>query len=384
MAEHPSQPDARGGRGPAAEPEAVRQLEERLARRERELEAVHRITAALHARTDVDALVQQTLLVAIEVAEASAGSVLLPDEERARLVFRYVVTESAEVTDRLACREMPADQGMVGRVFQEGRGRITLNVAAETAHYRLIDAETHFRTRDMITVPLRTSGAQTVGVMQVLNRRRGQFSGEDLAVLDILAAQAASAIETAALHAELLETEVARKRFYREVIRCVTGDRLQLVDPEEIPVPGPPALEFSLAEPDAYAGMRRGLLELAAQAGMPRERAQDLELAAGEAATNAIKHGRKGRCVLWAAPDRLIARIEDEGPGIRPEDLPATLFQPGFSTKVSLGMGYTLMLEMVDRIWLSTSPRGTIVQLEKCLQPEEVSDDLVAALLDRF
>src|SRR5437868_15444307 len=111
MAEPLSPPGPPGGGDPAAEPESVRQLHERLARRERELEAVHRITAALHARTDVDALVQQTLLVAIEVAEASAGSVLLPDGERARLVFRYVVTESAEVTDLLACREMPADQG---------------------------------------------------------------------------------------------------------------------------------------------------------------------------------------------------------------------------------------------------------------------------------
>src|SRR5439155_25652463 len=105
---------------------------------------------------------------AIESAEASAGSVLLPDAERRRLVFRYVVTESAELTGRLACREMPADQGLVGRVFQEGRGTITLDAAAETAHYRTIDQETHYQTRDMITVPLRTLGGQTAGVMQVL------------------------------------------------------------------------------------------------------------------------------------------------------------------------------------------------------------------------
>jgi anti-sigma regulatory factor (Ser/Thr protein kinase) len=363
---------------------SIQALREQLARRERELAAVHRITTALHAQTDLDVLVQQTLLVAIEIAEASAGSVLLPDGARQHLVFRYVVSESSEVTGHLASRAMPADQGLVGRVFQEGRGRITASAAAEAAHYRAIDQETHYHTRDMITVPLRTTGGETIGVMQVLNRRRGQFTGEDLEVLEILAAQAAAAIETASLHAELLQAEVERKRFNREVIRCVTGGKLQLVDPEEIPTPGAPALELSLAEPEAYAAMRRGLLELAERAGMPRERAQELELAAGEAATNAIKHGRNGRCALWTAPDRLVARISDEGPGIRPEDLPATLFQPGFSTKVSLGMGYTLMLELVDCMWLSTGPQGTIVQLEKRLHPEEASAELLAALLERF
>ena len=36
--------------------------------------------------------------------------------------------------------------------------------------------------------------------------------------------------------------------------------------------------------------------------------------------------------------------------GIKPDDLPATILKPGFSTKVSLGMGYTLMLELVGLI----------------------------------
>jgi hypothetical protein len=52
----------------------------------------------------------------------------------------------------------------------------------------------------------------------------------------------------------------------------------------------------------------------------------------------------------------------------------------GFSTKASLGVGYTLMLQLVDRLWLATSDEGTIVQLEKRLQPvPETADALLAA-----
>ena len=46
------------------------------------------------------------------------------------------------------------------------------------------------------------------------------------------------------------------------------------------------------------------------------------------------------------------------------------LFRHGFSTKVSLGMGYTIMLELADRLWLATSPAGTVLQLEKRVRPE--------------
>src|SRR5262249_34058848 len=160
------------------------------------------------------------------------------------LVFRYVMAESAEITDRLVCREMPVDQGIAGFVFQSGKGIITDDVDAEAHHYRVIERDTHYHTRNMVTVPLRTSARQTIGVMQVLNRRNGAFSEADLEVLEILAAQAASAIETATLYARVLEIENDRKRFYREVIRCVTGGKLHLVAHEELSPEGRLALDL--------------------------------------------------------------------------------------------------------------------------------------------
>src|SRR5205807_2387892 len=104
----------------------LERLREQLRQRERELEAVRRITAALHTKVTPDELVRDTLLSAAETVNAAAGSVLLHDRERDELVFSYVIGEKADV---LTGRRMPSSQGVVGRVFQSGEAEITLDAA---------------------------------------------------------------------------------------------------------------------------------------------------------------------------------------------------------------------------------------------------------------
>src|SRR5205085_12670848 len=76
-------------------------LRERLHRRERELQAIRRITTALHARTNLDELERQTLNVAIEVVDAQGGTIYLHDPREEVLIFRYVVGATPEITRRL-------------------------------------------------------------------------------------------------------------------------------------------------------------------------------------------------------------------------------------------------------------------------------------------
>jgi GAF domain-containing protein len=363
---------------------ALRSSEELLARRERELRAVHTITRALLARTSVDDLVRRTLLAAVEAANAGAGSILLHDPERDRLVFRHVVGETPEVREKLVGREVAPDEGIAGAVFRSGRGTISPDVAADGRHNQGIDAETHYRTRNMIAVPLKTPLGHTLGVIEVLNRRRHEFDEADLEVLEILAGQAAAALETASLYEQVLEAQREKERFTREVIRCVTQDRLYVVDAEEIPEEGRLALEVSLEEPGGFNRLRKGLEAIAHGAGTSPERTDDLLIAVAEAAGNALKHAVGGRAAVYVTDDRVIVRVSDRGAGIRPEELPATLFKSGFSTKISLGMGYTLMLALTDRIWLATGPAGTTVQIEKAVGPPPKPDPAVMAALERF
>ena len=54
----------------------------------------------------------------------------------------------------------------------------------------------------------------------------------------------------------------------------------------------------------------------------------------------------------------------------------------GYSTKPSLGYGFTIMLESLDALYLCTDQKGTTVILQMNLQEEESEVDLDQFLLN--
>ncbi len=145
------------------------------------------------------------------------------------------------------------------------------------------------------------------------------------------------------------------------------NERMYFVRREEIPVLGQLVAERSLSELSQVSNFRHELKTLLEQRGVEPDITQDLLVAAGEASNNACVHGGGGRCCVFASDDRLVVRVSDNGPGISAEYLARAVFETGFSSIGTCGMGYTLMLGFADRIWLATDPTGTVVQLEKCL-----------------
>jgi len=93
-------------------------------------------------------------------------------------------------------------------------------------------------------------------------------------------------------------------------------------------------------------------------------------------------HGAKGALGSAVAPDREIVAVSDSGGEIRSEALPGAFLPAGFSTNASLGMSYALVLELADRLWPATRPKGTKRRLEKWLHPEEHHAAGLFALLE--
>jgi anti-sigma regulatory factor (Ser/Thr protein kinase) len=57
----------------------------------------------------------------------------------------------------------------------------------------------------------------------------------------------------------------------------------------------------------------------------------------------------------------------DHGEGIDTFAIPRVAFQSGYTTKSTMGLGYTLMLAVCDRVMLASGPGGTTVIMEKRL-----------------
>lgn len=173
---------------------------------------------------------------------------------------------------------------------------------------------------------------------------------------------------------ERKRVEQEKQHFYRETIKSVTQGKLDLVSPDEVDVYLDSAeLTANIASPADAANARRDIAEFCASKGLGHDRLALFETAVGEAITNALKHANEGLVYAGSNDGAIWVAVSDTGPGIPALTLPSATLRAGFSTKASLGMGYSIMMEASDGILLCTGPQGTTVVLSvQTTAPEQV------------
>jgi ligand-binding sensor protein/anti-sigma regulatory factor (Ser/Thr protein kinase) len=156
------------------------------------------------------------------------------------------------------------------------------------------------------------------------------------------------------------------RRAYVDVLDAVTGGKLILLTDaelgEELGTPVFEPVAFSTALELAEA--RRAVVAAAEQSFPGRVRHTDLLSTVGEALDNALKHAGGGTYQAFTREGSLQIAVADEGPGIDFRTLPRATLVSGFSTAASLGMGFTIMLQLCERVLLATRPGRTVVALE--------------------
>lgn len=160
---------------------------------------------------------------------------------------------------------------------------------------------------------------------------------------------------------------VAANRAVRDVLHSVTDGKLRLCDGvEQLPAAlGPRLAPIPLHRQDVRS-MRHQVREVAREAGLTPDRLSDLETAVGEAGMNAAVHGAGGTGEVCASERGTVqVWVTDHGRGIDMEHLPRATLERGYTTAGTLGHGFWLMLNTVDRVWLLTGSSGTTVVLEQ-------------------
>lgn len=187
--------------------QTVERLKRELRQKQDQIDAIGRIGSALGAIVQQADLVEEALAVSMELVNCSAGSIILYDADKEKLVFKHVVGPTAA---DLVGMEMAPDQGIAGSVFASGEVRVTDDVTTEAEHDSEIGEKVDYQTRNMVTVPLRSVEGTPIGVMQVLNKSDGNFDEDDVEILSILGSQIATAIETSRLHEKARLAEVVQ------------------------------------------------------------------------------------------------------------------------------------------------------------------------------
>ena len=165
-------------------------LRARLAHRERQIEAIRAISETLFSHDSVDAMLRQTLEVAMQILDASAGLVQIHDAARDVLVVRCALGPR---TQPLQGIEVPISQGISGRVFRSGEPHMALDATRDPDFNHAASARTGFSARAVATVPIKRRGQAPLGVLQMLNFET-PYDAHDLETLEIIASQAAIAI----------------------------------------------------------------------------------------------------------------------------------------------------------------------------------------------
>jgi|GEM_PF-3765509 len=172
------------------------------------------------------------------------------------------------------------------------------------------------------------------------------------------------------------EAEEAKKEFYRKTISSVTDGRLNLVSYDEIEdIIFPGGTSFDLDKSIELTELRRCVSQHCIAIGLSEDQCYSVVVAAGEAAANAVKHAKGGTAIVSDLNGIIQILVKDSGQGMDALVLPRATLQKMFSTTMSMGLGYSLILTNVDRVYLATDTDGTWILMEKAAgMPEEQFD----------
>lgn len=153
------------------------------------------LSVILNSTLDLDELLQQITATATELLDCEGSSILLYDEKNPRLYFAAATGSNPA---ELAKIPVPIEGSLAGTIFRTNQPMILNNVEQDPRHYSLVSDKVKFKTRSLLGVPMPIKD-RNVGVLEAVNKRDGEFTERDVAILSVTAAHAAIAINNARL-----------------------------------------------------------------------------------------------------------------------------------------------------------------------------------------
>ena len=171
------------------------------------------VSSSITSEIQLEALLGKIVAAASDIVQADRSSLFLHDEQRDQLWS--VVAEG--MAERIS---FPSFAGLAGHVFTDGVPANVADAYADPRFNTTVDKASGYRTRSILTVPIRARDGRKLGVLQALNALEDEaFSEADIARLTAFAAQAAIAIDNARLFSEV----VAERNYSNSILGSMSS-----------------------------------------------------------------------------------------------------------------------------------------------------------------
>jgi Nif-specific regulatory protein len=209
-----------------------------LLERDHKLSLLLDVGAMLAREVELDALLGMLGSRIAAAMQAERATIYLVDSATGELRSRVAdLPEMPEI-------RLPVGKGIAGFVADKGEVVNVQDVASDARHFPGIDRATGFLTRNVLAAPIFDRHRAIRGVVQVLNKKGGSFTGEDEAFLAALASQVAQAFEGTTLRPapdaargvslrgpfnHIVGASPAMQRVYDQILRAAATDATVLL-----------------------------------------------------------------------------------------------------------------------------------------------------------
>jgi GAF domain-containing protein len=175
-----------------------------------------RLANELSKLFDLESNIDNVLAVSMyklnQLMDSERSSIFLFDPLKQQLTsFSSQDLEKKEI-------RIPKSSGVSGWVFEHRMPAIVNDTDSDSRFYSGVDDMTGFRTRNLICTPLIDYKERCSGTLQSLNKKSGDFTTDDLELLDLTARLVAVAISNSRRYDEILTTNMARKKLINKIV----------------------------------------------------------------------------------------------------------------------------------------------------------------------
>ncbi len=193
-------------------------LYQKLMKNHEKMTMLFEITTSVAQTLDLDELIQKIIKKTSQIHNAERSSLFLIDKETGELWSR--VAQGMEVEEI----RFPKSVGLAGYVADTGE-LLNIKDAYESPLFnKEVDKSTGFRTRSVLSAPIRNREKELIGVTQVINKMSGHFDKEDEELLKTISSEIAVALE----NAQLFDQQVKMRNYLESIQNSITNSIITL------------------------------------------------------------------------------------------------------------------------------------------------------------